>query len=508
VNGMTPTNKGKVYLMGAGIGCIDFLTLQARDILATAEVLIHDALVDTQLFRLVPDSCQTIDVGKRGGLPSTPQNQINPLLIQHCQAGKRVVRLKSGDPIVFGRVYPEMQALQSANCDFELIPGISSALAVPLLMGIPLTEKEISRCFAVLSAHDPNSLDWSALARIDTLVILMGGQSLPQIIEQLTRNGRSSNDSIAIMRNAGRPDQQIWRGTLENILGKLDRQSLSPSIIVVGQVVDLAMMPSSRPLTGKTVLVTRAVEQSSDFTHLLQQEGAKVIEMPALEIRPPSSWQGLDRAIEQLASFDWLILTSANAVAYFCDRLTNLGKDARDLAGVQIAVVGKKTARALQGKGLKADFIPTDFVADALVKDFPEAIEGQKFLFPRVETGGREVLVKELGEKGATVVEVAAYESGCPRQIDPLAWEALRTKSVHIITFASSKTVQHFSRLLEQETGKLSLRSILENVCIASIGPQTSKTCHELLGRIDVEAREYTLEGLATALREWSQGQG
>jgi uroporphyrinogen III methyltransferase/synthase len=273
--------------------------------------------------------------------------------------------------------------------------------------------------------------------------------------------------------------------------------------MIVGSVVSKAIVSSPLPLSGKTVLVTRAAEQSSEFTTLLQQQGARAIEFPALSIGPPSSWLGLDRAIEGLWSFQWLILTSANAVDFFFDRLTFLEKDARDLAGVRIAVVGKKTAKFLQARGLRADFMPTDFVADALVRDFPGAIEGKRFLFPRVETGGREVLVQELTEKGGEVVEVAAYESGCPDRIAETAWSALQSGQVDMVTFASSKTVVNFATLVEKEG--VSVRSLLENICIASIGPQTSTSCQELFGRVDVEAREYTLEGLTKALIEWSR---
>jgi uroporphyrinogen III methyltransferase / synthase len=494
--------RGRVYLLGAGIGGKEYLTGQAQEILARAEVLIYDDLVDSSIRELVPEDCEQIDVGKRGGRPSASQQQINELLVHHCQGGKRVIRLKSGDPIVFGRVYAEMAALQAAGCDFQLIPGISSALAAPLLAGIPLTEKDLGRCFAVLSAHAPDGLDWSALTRIDTLVILMGGRSLPGIVENLWRSGRGEGEAIAIIRNAGRADQQIWKGTLGDIVAKTARASLSPSIMIVGSVVSKAIVSSPLPLSGKTVLVTRAAEQSSEFTTLLQQQGARAIEFPALSIGPPSSWQGLDRAIEGLWSFQWLILTSANAVDFFFDRLTFLEKDARDLAGVRIAVVGKKTAKFLQARGLRADFVPKDFVADALVRDFPEAIEGKRFLFPRVETGGREVLVQELTEKGGKVVEVAAYESGCPDRIAETAWSALKSGQVDLVTFASSKTVVNFATLVEKEG--VSVRSLLENICIASIGPQTSKSCQELFGRVDVEAREYTLEGLTKALSEWS----
>ncbi len=265
-------------------------------------------------------------------------------------------------------------------------------------------------------------------------------------------------------------------------------------------------MPSPlnyHPLAGKTILVTRAAGQSSEFSHLLQQQGATVIEMPTLEIGPPSSWEQLDEAIAHLENFDWLILTSTNGSDYFFDRLEAQGKDISALANLKIALVGKKTATSLKQRGLQPNFIPPDFVADSLVKNFPEPPVGKKILFPRVETGGREVLVKELTAKGAEVTEVAAYESRCPdisvlripsvNGISPL--EALQNKKVDVITFASSKTVKNFCQLLEHAGGVS-----LDGVCIASIGPQTSETCHRLLGRVDVEAKEYTLQGLFHAL--------
>ncbi|HEY9764434.1 MAG TPA: uroporphyrinogen-III synthase [Trichocoleus sp.] len=262
-------------------------------------------------------------------------------------------------------------------------------------------------------------------------------------------------------------------------------------------------MNSPLPLIGKTFLVTRSAGQSSQFTNLLMAQGAQVVEMPALEIRGPSSWAALDDAIATLPSFDWLILTSANGVTYFLERLRALGKDVRALAGVKLAVVGKKTASVLAQEGVSPDFIPPDFVADSLVEHFPEPVSGLKVLFPRVESGGREILVKELTVAGATVVEVPAYESGCPLKPDPEALAALKSGSVDGVTFASSKTVRHFCTLLAQGLGP-NWQVVLEGVVVASIGPQTSDTCRELLGQVDIEATEYTLEGLTHAITTWA----
>ncbi|AFZ25029.1 uroporphyrin-III C-methyltransferase [Cylindrospermum stagnale PCC 7417] len=231
--------KGKVYLVGAGPGDVAYLTVKAYQLLAVAQVLVYDALVDTQLLECVSPDCLKLDVGKRGGKPSTPQGEINKLLVKYCQQGKQVVRLKSGDPFIFGRCTAEIEALKASGCEFEVIPGISSALAAPLLAGIPLTDPVLSRCFAVLTAHEPDVLDWEALSRLETLVILMGGQNLSEIVNQLLRYGRSHSTPIAIIRWAGTPSQQIWTGVLGNILEQTASLSLSPVVIVVGEVVGL-----------------------------------------------------------------------------------------------------------------------------------------------------------------------------------------------------------------------------------------------------------------------------
>ncbi|MDY6938954.1 MAG: uroporphyrinogen-III C-methyltransferase [Cyanobacteriota bacterium] len=513
---------GKVYLVGAGPGSLDYLTVRGKELLGVAEVLVYDALADGALLEWVRPDCLQVNVGKRGGQPSTPQGEIDRLLVKYGQQGKQVVRLKSGDPFIFGRCTSEIQALIAADCPFEVVPGISSVLAGPLLAGIPLTDPVLSRCFATLSGHDPTALDWEALARIDTLVVLMGSKHLGEILRQLQRYGRSDRTPIAIVRWAGRPQQRVWTGTLGDILDRTAGESLSPCAIVIGEVVRLRECLQSphpvesqsmvrarggdgnlkgniddRPLAGKTILVTRSVGQSSEFTDRLVGAGATAISMPTLEIVPPSSWNDLDRCLDRLADFDWLILTSANGVEAFFDRLFFGGKDARHLAGLKIAVVGRKTAHSLQQQGLKPDFIPPNFVADSLVESFPESVAEKTILFPRVESGGREVLVRQLSDRRAQVVEVAAYESRCPEAIAPEPLTALQQQAIDIITFASSKTVKHFCQLIEK-TGGISL----EGVRIASIGPQTSQTCRELLGRVDVEAAEYTMEGLYRALLE------
>ncbi|WP_035992438.1 uroporphyrinogen-III C-methyltransferase [Leptolyngbya sp. KIOST-1] len=549
---------GPVYIVGAGPGSLDYLTLRGFALVQQAECLVYDALVDEGLLALLPQGCDRIDMGKRGGQPSPAQDEISRLLVELSRSGRRVVRLKSGDPFIFGRTAAEVQALREAGCPVEVVPGLSSALAAPLLAGIPLTDPVWSHGFAVVTAHNPDLLDWGTLARLKTLVVLMGSRHLEEIVGRLRASGCRGDMPVAIIRWGGHPQQQVWEGTLLTIAQVTRGEILSPCVMVFGEVVRLRrylggveiqnskffgapplplpggdtetlavhcsanapyaphppspihpsthppIHPSTpQPLTPKTILITRATEQSSAFADLLTAQGATVVDLPALELRPPSSWAGLDGAIAALPTFHWLILSSANAVTFFVDRLLERGQDLRALSGLKIAVVGRKTAAVLKQRGLVPDFVPPDFVADSMVKHFPEPVAGQRLLFPRVERGGREVLVQEFTAAGAEVVEVAAYETGCPEVPDPAALQALQGGQVDVITFASSKTVVHTAQLLEQGLGA-DWRGVLKGVAIASIGPKTSDTCRELLGRVDIEPAEYTLDGLTEAIAAWA----
>ncbi|MEM6502314.1 MAG: uroporphyrinogen-III C-methyltransferase [Cyanobacteria bacterium P01_C01_bin.89] len=543
--------QGHAALVGAGPGHSQYLTAQAHQAIAQAEVLIYDALVDPRLLELIPPHCETIDVGKRGGQRSARQDDINRLLVHHCQLGQRVVRLKSGDPFIFGRSGSEIQALVDASCSFEVIPGLSSAIAGPLFAGIPLTDPVLSRGFAIYSAHDLDALNWEALGTLETLVFLMGGRALTGIIERLIQRGRSPHTPVAIIRAAGQADQEIWSATLDTIAVQTAGIRLSPCIIVIGAVVELrhcwgnwqnsamgdrlppftkidrpsgdssgtgdhhpptlATPSDSRPLAGRTILVTRAAGQAGPFTAQLAELGATALELPALEIGAPSSWDPFDNALQNLGKTHWLILTSANGVEALFQRLRHLGLDGRSLAGIKIAVVGKKTAKVLESYGIVPDFTPTNFIADALIAEFPDDPAHQTILFPRVETGGRDALSKYFQERGANLVEVSAYESRCPDTIDPTAWQALKDHHVDAITFASSKTVINFCRLVEGAiaadqipiNGKDPISALLQGICIASIGPQTSETCQKYLHRFDMEANPYTLDGLAQSLVSW-----
>jgi uroporphyrinogen III methyltransferase / synthase len=490
---------GKVYIIGAGPGDRSHLTLRAQQLIASADVVIYDALVDEGVLQFLPAHCERVYVGKRGGQPSITQTEINQILVAQAQHFDRVVRLKSGDPFIFGRTTSEVDALTTANCSYEVVPGISAALAAPLLAGIPLTDPVLSYGFAVVTAHAPEELHWDALVQMPTVVILMGTSTLPAVVQGLMAHGRSAQTPIAIVKWASLPQQEVIVSDLGHIVATVADRPLSPAVIIVGEVVKLRpFLRCDRlsPLRDRTVLITRSLQQSPELQQLLAAQGARTIEMPTLKIAPPSDWTALDQAITNIADYHWLVLTSANGVEYFFDRLSAQHKDARALAGVKIAVVGRKTAEILQRQGIYADFIPPEFVADSLVTSFPEALADRRILFPRVESGGRELLVQAFTAAGAMVDEVAAYQSICPTQADPTALLALQRQEINIITFASSKTVQHFHQLVAAHLPA----GWSNNLLIASIGPQTSATCRQLLGRVDIEASEYTMPGLVTAI--------
>ncbi len=530
-------SEGRVHILGAGPGSALFLTVSGQALLSTADVVLYDALIDSHLLRLTPRNCIHCYVGKRGQEPSTAQSDINQLLVDYCRQGKQVVRLKSGDPGIFGRLTSELQALEAANCPVTVWPGLSAALAVPLLAGIPLTDLALSSSVTVVSAHDPERLDWEFLARSESLVVMMGGRSLTVLVQSLLQYGKSPQTPIAIIRWGGWAQQRVWTATLETIVEEVQSDRLSPAVMVIGATVDLrktlglssfpegfvyglsdpvkdadavsgAIRPNrvpqsaSGPLTGRTVLVTRSSAQAGEFRLSLEREGATVLEMAALEVVPPSSWEPLDQALAKLSTFDWIILTSVNGVQYCLERLLAQGKDARALAGVKIAVVGRKTADSLKQWGLIPDFIPPNYIADDLAAHFPIQ-PNLRCLFPRVESGGREVLVQALTAQGVAVSEVPAYESRCPDQADPDILAAIAHQSIDAVTFASAKTVRYFWQILERSPRPQSCSSwqdALVRVKVASIGPQTSQSCQEHFGRVDIEAQEYTLDGLVQAV--------
>ena len=480
-----------VALVGAGPGDPGLLTRRGAELLADAEVVVFDRLASPALLDLAPADVERIDVGKSPGSVEMSQEDINALLVERGRAGQRVVRLKGGDPFVFGRGGEEAEALAAAGVAFEVVPGVTSAIAAPAYAGIPVTHRGLSTHVTVVTGHeDPTKgrtdVDWQQLAAAGgTLVILMGAGRVGDIAQRLIDGGRAPDTPVAAVRNGTRPDQHTVRATLATIG---DAEVRPPSAIVVGEVaaLDLTWF-ESRPLFGRTVVVTRAREQASELRIELEALGAEVLELPAIEIEP------LDFDVPSLDAFEWVVFTSANGVHAFFDRgLAPAGADARSLAGARVAAIGTGTSSALADRGVRADLIPERFVAESLLEAFPAPRKANaRLLLARAEQA-RDVLPEGLREKGYEVDVLSVYRTN-PAPVDPKALERVRNGAVNAITFTSSSTVNNFC----DAVGTLPD----PQPTVISIGPITSATAKERGLRVDVEATEHTIEGLVAALR-------
>jgi uroporphyrinogen III methyltransferase/synthase len=479
-------------LVGAGPGDPKLLTQRGWELLVDAEVVIYDRLAAPALLDLVPPSARRIDVGKTPGSDEMPQDDINALLIEHGRAGRRVVRLKGGDPFVFGRGGEEAEALAAAGIEFEVVPGVTSAIAAPAYAGIPVTHRGVSTHFTVVTGHeDPTKghtdVDWAALAAVGgTLVILMGAGRISDIAQRLIEGGRAPDTPVAAVRNGTQSDQRTVRATLGTIG---DAEVRPPSAIVVGEVaaLDLAWF-EARPLFGRSVVVTRAREQASELRDRLEALGAEVIELPAIAIEP------LEFVVPPLHRYGWIVFTSANAVAAFFDRgLARSGFDGRALSGVGVAAIGLATEMELVAHGIRADLMPDHFVAESLLEAFPApSAPDERVLLPRAEQA-RDVLPDGLHEKGYGVDVLPVYRT-VPARLDPEVLERVRSGGVDAITFTSSSTVTNFCD---------AVREIPEpQPTVVSIGSITSKTAEECGLRVDAEAAEHTIDGLVATLLE------
>lgn len=498
--------SGKVYLVGAGPGDTGLLTLKGRAALERADAVIYDFLANEDLLRYTPSGCEKICVGKRPGEKTLLQEEINELLVSKAIEGKVVVRLKGGDPFIFGRGGEEAQALARAGVPFEVVPGISSGYAAPAYAGIPLTHRELSSSVTFLTGHeDPskssNSIDWARHAKgADTLVLFMGVRNLPEISAALIQAGRAPNTPAAVIRWGTRSGQQTVTGTLADIAARAEDVE-APAVIMVGDVVGLRDELNwfeRLPLFGKRIVTTRAREQSAALMETLEELGAEAVEIPAIEVRDPQSWQPMDRAIGRLEEFDYLVFTSANGVKKFLGRLPACSRDVRDLKGLQIGAIGPGTASELTATGIRVDFMPSDYRAEGLIEYFKDVeIRGKRFLIPRAKVA-RDILPRTLKDRGAWVEVVEAYETLRPR-IAPADMERLLTPTPDAITFTSSSTVTNFVKLIESEN----LRAVLKEVAIASIGPITSEAVRKHGLKVSVEAVDSTVPGLVQALQEY-----
>ena len=477
-----------VYLVGAGPGDPGLLTVRGAEVLARADLVVYDRLSVASLLELAPPSAERVNVGKSAGHATMPQEEIDRLLVAEGRAGREVVRLKGGDPFVFARGGEEAAALLEAGVPFEVVPGISSAIAVPAYAGIPVTMRHSSTSFTVITGHeDPakgGELDWDAVARLGgTIIILMGVGRLPKIVRRLLDGGLDPETPAAAIRWGTRPDQHTVRATLATLA---DQDLSSPSTIVIGRVAALDLRWfESRPLFGKRVVVTRARAQASGLVVQLRRLGAEPIELPVIEVTSPvDGGSALAAAIRRLSDYDWLVLTSANGA----HRVMNALRDARDLGGVRVAAIGTGTAGALAAANIKADLVPARFVAEGLLEVFPTPpVGGGRVLLARAAVA-RDLLPDGLRASGWDVDVVEAYRTVAAPVSDE---DRAAVSTADAVTFTSSSTVDRFV----EAVGADAVPPV-----VASIGPITSDTVRRRGLTVDVEATEHTVGGLVAAL--------
>jgi uroporphyrinogen III methyltransferase/synthase len=497
---------GNVYLVGAGPGDPDLITVKGMKCLKQADVIIYDHLASAKLLKHAKPDAKTIYVGKEQGSHTLPQDEMNKLLVEQAKQGSTVVRLKGGHPFIFGRGGEEAEALAEAKIPFEIVPGITSAIAAPAYAGIPLTHRRYSASVGIVTGHeDPtkphSTVDWSRLAvGVGTLVILMGVKNLAKITEELISAGRDPKTPVALVQWGTTPQQITVVGTLETIVAQADAAELTPPVaIVVGEVVrlrDTLNWFEKKPLFGKTVVVTRTREQASELVAQLSALGAECLECPTIRVVPPQDWAPLDEAIDRLDTYDWLVLTSVNGVNFFFDRLYERGKDVRAMGNLRTAAIGPATAKRMRDFGLKSDIVPETYRAESIIEAFEnESMEGKRVLLPRAKEA-RPILPVEVRKMGATVDEIAAYETEQARDNVDVLIKGLEEGSIDIVTFTSSSTVRNFKALLPPER----FESLIKGVMVASIGPITADTARELGFKVDIEAKEYTIPGLCQAI--------
>ena len=505
---MTAGKKGKVYLVGAGPGDPGLLTIKGRECLSKADVIIYDYLANRIFLEYAKDGADLIYVGKKAGCHTMSQEEISSLIVDRAGKGSVVVRLKGGDPFIFGRGGEEAQEMVKAGVDFEVVPGVTSAIAVPAYAGIPLTHRDHTSTVAFITGHedptkDGSNIAWDRLATAaGTLVFLMGIGNLPRIAESLMKYGRYPETPVAVIYMGTVPEQRTLVGELENI-AQLTRENeiKPPAIIVVGDVVSLRETLGwfeKKPLFGKRIVVTRAREQASDFLKELALLGAECIEFPTIEVAPPLSWDALDRSIETLDSYKWLLFTSVNGVKYFLMRLETLGKDVRDLRGLKIGAIGPKTARAFQHLGIKPDLMPDEYRAEAVVSCFEEhKIKGSRILLPRAEKA-RDILPEELRKMGADIDVAPAYRTIRPDHDTDNVREMLEKGTIDMVTFTSSSTVTNFVEMFKEDAQEL--QKWMASITIACIGPITARTAEENGFTINLVPSQYTIESLTESI--------
>ena len=503
--------NGKVYLVGAGPGDPKLITLKGIECLQRADVVIYDLLINVKLLEHCPVHTEKIYGGKRVGEQEQRQIEIDDLMIRHARAGKTVVRLKGGDPFIFGRGGEEALTLVNAGIDFEVVPGITSAIAAPAYAGIPLTHRNYSSSIAFVTGHSAalrvdSTIHWEQLATgVDTLIVLMGVGHLREIAERLVQHGRSPNTPISLIHWGTTPQQKTLEGTLADIAQKAESVNFrNPALIVVGDVNALRQQLGwfdRKPLFGRRIIVTRARAQASDFAECLESYGAEVIQFPTIETRPIPNNAMLDKAIAQLATYNWVIFTSVNAVEYFYRRLRENDRDVRSYKDARICAVGQKTAVALDRIGIRTDYVPSRHCSSVLAAEL-QVVEGQKILLPCASIAAGD-LPNDLRDRGAIVHAIPIYETVKAGAEGRETLEAdLHNGRIDMVTFTSSSTVTNFLEMFDLHLPA----ALINHVDIAVIGPSTAATAKAHSLTVDVVAKQASVASLSEEIVEFYKG--
>ncbi len=501
-------SNGTVYLVGAGPGDAGLLTMRGAELIGRAEVLVYDALVNPDLLRLAPPGAEIIYGGKRAKDHAIPQDELNQLLVKKAREGKCVVRLKGGDPYVFGRGGEEAEELADAGIPFEVVPGISSIVAAPNYAGIPLTHRDHCSSFTVITGHeDPTkaetALDYAQLARTPgTKVVLMGVERIREIAKSLVAHGMARDTPVGMIRWGTTGRQQSIAGTLATIADLVaEKKFTAPAVTIIGGVVSLREKLNwfeKRPLFGQRIVVTRTREQASQLSRQLLTLGAEVLEIPTIKIELPDERLALVDALQGIGEYNWIVFTSPNGVSKFFEFFFKAYEDIRALGNLRIAAVGPATAAKLQELHLRVDVMPEEYVASkigAALKKF-ESPENLRYLLARAQVANPD-LPKELEGMGAIVDDVPVYKTVPETEDANGAAARLLEDGADWVTFTSSSTVESFHTRFDLPK----LRKQFPKLKLASIGPETTKAIEALGLKPDLEARKHTIEGLAQALR-------
>lgn len=499
--------KGKVYLVGAGPGDYKLLTLKGLECIKKADVIVYDRLANINYLKEAKSNCEFIYVGKASSNHALPQDDINRVIADKAKEGKIVTRLKGGDPYVFGRGGEEGEVLVSEGIDFEVVPGITSAIGGLCYAGIPITHRDYASSFHVITGHlrdddkENEELNWNALANNKgTLVFLMGVANLKKISDNLIKEGKDKDTPVALISWATRYNQRVVTSTLENVYETALRENVKPpTLIAVGDVVGLREKLNffeNKPLFGKSIMVTRSRTQSSSLVEKIADLGGNPIEIPTIKIEKIENNTELENEIKNIKGYTYLVLTSKNGVDIFFDKLDEMGLDSRYLSNLKVCAIGSATAKAIKTRGINADIVPKKFVAEYLYEELkPVLNESDKVLMPRAKNA-RDFLVNKISEI-CEVKEVHTYETVVDASKQEEVLDILNQGDINYITFASSSTVSNFVEIIGNEN-----LHKLENIKVISIGPVTSATAKELNINVYKESEEATIDSMINTIIE------